>query len=58
LFRDEPRAFSTDAFSTGAVAPALRSRHSEDREGQALTGNLIERLGNVEWTRYAVAHKI
>jgi uncharacterized protein (DUF924 family) len=35
----------------------LPFEHSEDRDDQALAVNLIERLGNDEWTRYAVAHK-
>jgi len=35
----------------------LPFEHSEDREDQALALNLIKRLGNEEWTRYAVAHK-
>jgi uncharacterized protein (DUF924 family) len=76
LFRDDPRAFSTDAvarrLSAAAIAQGfdmavkreeryffyLPFEHSEDREDQALAVNLIERLGNVEWTRYAVAHKM
>jgi len=35
----------------------LPFEHSENREDQALSLSLIERLGNVEWTRYAMAHK-
>ena len=31
--------------------------HSEDRQDQALAVELIARLGNEEWTRYAIAHK-
>lgn len=31
--------------------------HSEDREDQALAVELIARLGNAEWTRYAIAHQ-
>ena len=31
--------------------------HSENREDQALAVELIERLGNEEWTRDAIAHK-
>lgn len=32
--------------------------HSEDREDQALAVELIARLGNEAWTRYAVAHQV
>ena len=32
--------------------------HSEDREDQALAVELIARLGNEEWTRDAIAHKV
>lgn len=32
-------------------------QHSEDREGQALAVELVGRLGNEEWTRYAIAHQ-
>ena len=35
----------------------LPFEHSEDREDQALSLNLIERLGNENWTRDAMAHK-
>jgi uncharacterized protein (DUF924 family) len=31
--------------------------HSEDREDQALAVELIARLGNDAWTRYAIAHQ-
>jgi uncharacterized protein (DUF924 family) len=31
--------------------------HSEDRDDQALAVECIARLGNEEWTRYAIAHK-
>ncbi len=31
--------------------------HSEEREDQALAVELIARLGNEEWTRYAIAHQ-
>jgi len=31
--------------------------HSEDREDQALAVELIARLGNEDWTRYALAHQ-
>jgi uncharacterized protein (DUF924 family) len=31
--------------------------HSEDGEDQALAVELIARLGNEEWTRYAIEHK-
>ncbi len=31
--------------------------HSEDCEDQALAVELIARLGNEEWTRYAIAHR-
>jgi uncharacterized protein (DUF924 family) len=31
--------------------------HSEDREDQALAVELIARLGNEEWTSYAITHK-
>jgi uncharacterized protein (DUF924 family) len=36
----------------------LPFEHSEDREDQTLALNLIKRLANEEWTRYAVAHKV
>jgi uncharacterized protein (DUF924 family) len=36
----------------------LPFQHSEDREDQALSLQLFERLGNEEWTRYALAHKV
>ena len=32
--------------------------HSEDREDQVLAVELIARLGNEAWTRYAIAHKV
>jgi uncharacterized protein (DUF924 family) len=32
-------------------------QHSEDREDQAHAVELIARLGNEEWTRYAIAHQ-
>ena len=32
--------------------------HSEDREDQALAVELIARLGNEAWTRYAIAHQV
>lgn len=35
----------------------LPFEHSEDREDQALSVELFSRLGNDEWTRYAIAHK-
>jgi uncharacterized protein (DUF924 family) len=35
----------------------LPFEHSEDRADQALSVELIARLGDAEWTRYAVAHK-
>ena len=35
----------------------LPFEHSEDRADQALSVELFGRLGNNEWTRYAVAHK-
>jgi uncharacterized protein (DUF924 family) len=35
----------------------LPFQHSEDREDQALSLHLYERLGNEEWTRFAKAHK-
>ena len=35
----------------------LPFEHSEYREDQALALDLIERLGNDDWTRYAMAHK-
>jgi uncharacterized protein (DUF924 family) len=31
--------------------------HSEERADQALAVQLIGRVGNAEWTRYAIAHK-
>jgi uncharacterized protein (DUF924 family) len=31
--------------------------HSEDRDDQALSCELIARLGNDDWTQYALAHK-
>jgi len=36
----------------------LPFQHSENRDDQAFSLNLIERLGNVDWTRYAMAHKV
>jgi uncharacterized protein (DUF924 family) len=36
----------------------LPFEHSEDREDQALSLQLFERLGDEEWTRYAMAHKV
>ena len=35
----------------------LPFEHSEDREDQELSVKLIERLGNEDWIRYAMAHK-
>jgi uncharacterized protein (DUF924 family) len=35
----------------------LPFEHSEDREDQALAVELIARLGNADWTRYAIAHQ-
>jgi uncharacterized protein (DUF924 family) len=36
----------------------LPFQHSEDRDDQALSLELFERLGDEEWTRYALAHKV
>jgi len=36
----------------------LPFQHSEDREDQALSLRLFERLGDEEWTRHAMAHKV
>jgi uncharacterized protein (DUF924 family) len=36
----------------------LPLQHSEDREDQALSLHLFECLGDEEWTRYAMAHKV
>jgi uncharacterized protein (DUF924 family) len=36
----------------------LPFEHSEDREDQALSVDLISRLGREEWTQYALAHKL
>jgi uncharacterized protein (DUF924 family) len=36
----------------------LPFEHSEDRQDQALALNLIQQLGNEQWTRFAVAHKL
>lgn len=36
----------------------LPFQHSEDREDQALSLRLLEHLGDEEWTRYALAHKV
>jgi len=36
----------------------LPFEHSEDREDQALSLELIPRLGNEEWTEFARAHKM
>jgi uncharacterized protein (DUF924 family) len=36
----------------------LPFQHSEDRDDQALSLELFERLGAEEWTRYALAHKV
>ena len=35
----------------------LPFEHSEDRGDQALAVELIRRLGDAEWTRYAEAHQ-
>jgi uncharacterized protein (DUF924 family) len=35
----------------------LPFEHSEDRDDQALSCELIGRLGNDDWTQYALAHK-
>jgi uncharacterized protein (DUF924 family) len=35
----------------------LPFEHSEDRADQALSCELIGRLGNDDWTSYALAHK-
>jgi uncharacterized protein (DUF924 family) len=36
----------------------LPFEHSEDRSDQALSVELISKLGREDWTRYAVAHKV
>lgn len=36
----------------------LPFEHSEDRTDQALSVELFTRLGNEDWTRYAIAHKV
>jgi uncharacterized protein (DUF924 family) len=36
----------------------LPFEHSEDREDQALSLELIRRLGNEDWTGFATAHKV
>lgn len=36
----------------------LPFEHSEDREDQAMSLQLFERLGHEEWTRHAMAHKV
>jgi len=36
----------------------LPFEHSEDRGDQALSLHLFERIGDEEWTRYAMAHKV
>lgn len=36
----------------------LPFEHHEDREDQALALKLITHLGNEEWTRYTMAHKV
>ena len=36
----------------------LPFEHSEDRADQALSVELFVRLGNEDWTRYAIAHKV
>jgi uncharacterized protein (DUF924 family) len=36
----------------------LPFEHSEDRDDQALAINLIARLGNEDWTRDALAHRV
>ncbi len=36
----------------------LPFQHSEDREDQALSLDLCKRLGDEEWTRHALAHKV
>lgn len=35
----------------------LPFEHSEDRDDQVLAVTLISRLGNADWTRYALAHQ-
>jgi uncharacterized protein (DUF924 family) len=36
----------------------LPFQHSEDRADQALSVELFAQLGNAEWTRYALKHKV
>lgn len=36
----------------------LPFQHSEDRDDQALSLRLFERLGDEKWTRHAIAHKV
>jgi len=76
LFRDDPRAFASDALALATAREAIARgidqpllpverqfvylpfEHSEDRDDQARSVDLIARLGNDGWTRYAEAHKV
>jgi uncharacterized protein (DUF924 family) len=60
------RSLSRSAIRRGADAALTEPQrlflympfeHSEDREDQAQSVELISRLGNEEWTRYAIAHQ-
>jgi uncharacterized protein (DUF924 family) len=51
------RGFDSDLTAEERLFVYLPFEHSEDRADQALSCELIERLGNDEWTQYALAHK-
>lgn len=51
------RGFDADLTKQERMFLYLPFEHSEDREKQALALELISRLGDQEWTRYATEHK-
>lgn len=51
------RGFDTGMTEQERLFLYLPFEHSEDREDQALAVALFTRLGNEEWTRYAIAHQ-
>jgi uncharacterized protein (DUF924 family) len=56
------RSAIAQGFDDAMTAPErlflyLPFEHSEDRADQALAVELIARLGNAEWTHYALAHQ-
>ncbi len=52
------QGFDTGLASEERVFLYMPFEHSEDREDQALSCQLIGRLGNDYWTQYAQAHKV